>query len=129
MTPWTVTATDQFQASELIVHNTNGQLVLSKTAPTNLYMRVVAMATYVDINVIGGFGQLTWKFLVNGIPDKTFPVQKDQIGTQNQPMRLGIPIEVPPGKNLDVTIDNSDPVTDYTGGVIMLIEYGRKSYL
>lgn len=127
---WIAEGGDQFQASRSITTGQTLSLIFHPDdtttgiqAPRNQFMRVTAMATYTQLPA--AWGNLKWNWYINGVVHETYRNQADQIGLEHAPMPLGKPIEVPPGGFLDVKLSNSAGI-DYAGGVLMIVEYGRK---
>jgi hypothetical protein len=111
---------DERQASATIPAASTVTLVSIKIS-NNEGFALTHFANYVGATL--AWGNLTWKVLVNGIPQAPIDNQKDQRGDQITPQQVYEEIICGPCDLLEIICTNSDAVNGYVAGVLMKGDY------
>ena len=110
--------------SKNIPAGSTGTSIMRLKVPHSTSLRITHFGN--DIGQAAGWSYITWRVMIDGVPDETLGKVKDQLGYTSQMRELGRKPIIPGGSVLEVFVENSDIVNAYDALVSFKGEYGRE---
>ncbi len=117
---------DKTKAVTVLKNTPNTETLINSekvTASTNLLITHIGN----QLDQIAGWndqGGCKFTLKINGVPHEIMTDETNQLGTANQPRKLGLPVLVRGGSLIELTGKNPSTTTDYQMLITLQGEYG-----